>query len=340
MYSVISRLRCRSLSTITWSSMSLRQLPTKRSATPFCHGLRKLVFFGSMPKLLIVLTTSPLKFIARPKIRYLDCMSYGNASRSRWHTHAQVRMPSSIAVQDSPPVMGNDEEAIQDTEGQSRHGEKVHRRDRFSVVGQEYRPALCRLRVSRRLLHPAQHRPLGDFEAEHLQFTVNARRSPGWVLGHHAKDQVPQPFTDALSSGLGAVPRDPRPIALEPSTMPANHCRWLHKNQHLSPPGPEAPKQNPEQSIGCSEPRLRMPSLQGSKLLAQGQVFEQQFATWDNDTDEQSEEQSQQSPRWSPQKRPYAVTSKPAIWIGLRRDCFTVPQGVCARRCLSRQGRA
>jgi hypothetical protein len=38
-----------------------------------------------------------------------------------------------------------------------------------------------------------------------------------------------------------------------------------------------------------------MPSLQGSKLLAQGQVFEQQFATWDNDTDEQPEEQSQQS---------------------------------------------
>jgi len=43
-------------------------------------------------------------------------------------------------------------------------------------------------------------------------------------------------------------------------------------------------------------------------------------------------------PRWSPQKRPYAVTSKPAIWIGLRRDCFTVPQGVCARRSSIRQG--
>jgi len=41
---------------------------------------------------------------------------------------------------------------------------------------------------------------------------------------------------------------------------------------------------------------------------------------------------SSERPRWSPQKRPYAVTSKPAIWIGLRRDCFTVPQGVCARR--------
>src|ERR1039457_133366 len=31
-------------------------------------------------------------------------------------------------------------------------------------------------------------------------------------------------------------------------------------------------------------------------------------------------------PRWSPQKRPYVVTSKAAIEIGRRRDCFTPPQ--------------
>src|SRR5260370_34657019 len=37
----ISRLRCRSFRMITWSSKSRRQLPTQRSATPFCHGLRK-----------------------------------------------------------------------------------------------------------------------------------------------------------------------------------------------------------------------------------------------------------------------------------------------------------
>jgi hypothetical protein len=98
---------------------------------------------------------------------------------------------------------------------------------------------------------------------------------PAQLLGHHSKDQVLQLFTDALSSGLGAAPRDPRPIELESGAVPANNCRWLHKNQHLSPPGPVAPKQNPEQPIGCSEPRLRMSSLQGSLLLAQGQVFEQ-----------------------------------------------------------------
>src|ERR1035437_1307781 len=245
MYSVISRLRCRSLSTITWSSMSLRQLPTKRSATPFCHGLRKLVFFGSMPKLLIVLTTSPLKFIARSKIRYLDCMSYGNASRSRWHTHAQVRMPSNIAVQDSPPVMGNDEEAIQDAEGQSRHGEKVHRRDRFSVVGQEYRPTLCRLRISRHLLHPAQHRPLGDREAEHPQLAMNPWRSPRPVLGHHSEDQFTHFLTDAFPADGGAVAREPLPVNLEPSTVPANHRLGMHNHESAFPAWPKPAEENP-----------------------------------------------------------------------------------------------
>jgi hypothetical protein len=33
-------------------------------------------------------------------------------------------------------------------------------------------------------------------------------------------------------------------------------------------------------------------------------------------------------PRWSPQKRPYEVTSKPAIAIGRRRDCFLPCLGV------------
>ena len=35
-----------------------------------------------------------------------------------------------------------------------------------------------------------------------------------------------------------------------------------------------------------------------------------------------------QRPRWSPQKRPYEVTSKPAIAIGRRRDCFLPCLGV------------
>jgi hypothetical protein len=40
----------------------------------------------------------------------------------------------------------------------------------------------------------------------------------------------------------------------------------------------------------------------------------------------------QSGPRWSPQKRPYVVTSKPAIAIGRRRDCFTLSRCIWASR--------
>jgi hypothetical protein len=64
----------------------IEQLPAATSDEtfryPFCHGLGKLVLFGSMPKLLIVPITSSLKLEPRSKIRYLGAVASGNASRS------------------------------------------------------------------------------------------------------------------------------------------------------------------------------------------------------------------------------------------------------------------
>ena len=51
----------------------VKQIPAaiahQRSATPFCHGLRKLVRFGRMPKLFTLSMTSSLKLALRSKIR-------------------------------------------------------------------------------------------------------------------------------------------------------------------------------------------------------------------------------------------------------------------------------
>jgi hypothetical protein len=75
-------------------------------------------------------------------------------------------MPGDIAVQDAPSVMRNHEEAVEHPKRERRHGEEVHRSNRFSVVTQEGPPALRRFRGSGRLPHPTQHRSLGDIEAE------------------------------------------------------------------------------------------------------------------------------------------------------------------------------
>jgi len=104
-------------------------------------------------------------------------------------------MSRHIEVKDAPTVVGDDKEAIENTEGERWLSEEVHRCDDFTVVLQERRPSLCWLRISRRSSHPSQHRSLRDIEAEHLELAVNPRRVPGPVLGHHAEDKFTQLFS-------------------------------------------------------------------------------------------------------------------------------------------------
>src|ERR1700730_1348680 len=49
-------------------------------------------------------------------------------------------MPGDATVENPTSIVCNDEEAVQDAEGQRRHGKEIHRCNRFSVVVQESRP--------------------------------------------------------------------------------------------------------------------------------------------------------------------------------------------------------
>ena len=84
-----------------------------------------------------------------------------------------------VAVENSPPIMRNDEEAVQHAESQRRNGEEIHCGDGFTMILEKSCPALCWLRISRRFPHPTQHRSLGNIEAKHFQFTMNAWCTPG-----------------------------------------------------------------------------------------------------------------------------------------------------------------
>ena len=50
------------------------------------------------------------------------------------------RMPRRVAMQNTPTVVGDYEEAVEHPKGERRHGEEVHRRNRFAVVIQECHP--------------------------------------------------------------------------------------------------------------------------------------------------------------------------------------------------------
>ena len=73
------------------------------------------------------------------------------------------------------------------------------------------------------------------------------------------------------------------------------HGFWLDEDQRTFPFRPEPPQYHPEQPIRRSETGLRVPLLQGSELLPQGQIFQEQIATRTNGLGSQFEQEPQQT---------------------------------------------
>ena len=90
-----------------------------------------------------------------------------------------ARVAGDVAVQNTSAVVGDDKEAVQDPEGEGGNGEEIHGCDHLAMVPQEGQPALGRFRASGSSPYPARDGSLGHFEAEHLQFSVNAGSAPG-----------------------------------------------------------------------------------------------------------------------------------------------------------------
>ncbi len=174
--------------------------------------------------------------------------------------------------------MRDDEEAVQHAKGQSRHGEEVHGGDCLTVVAQKRSPPLRRLRAPRSFSHPTQHGSLGDVKAEHCQFAMNARPSPGGVFGYHAEDEFAQFLARRSSPHAGTVPREPFSIQLESGTMPTDDGFRPDEDQCALPFWPEPPQEYPEQLVANSESRLRVPLPQDAELLTQRKVFKEQIA--------------------------------------------------------------
>src|ERR1039458_7609748 len=182
-----------------------------------------------------------------------------------------------IAVKDASPVMRDNKVAVENTEGERRHGEEIHCCNRFPMVIQKGCPSLCRLRTPWRSPHPAQNSSLRNVEAQHLQFAMNAWRTPSPIVGNHPEDEFTQFPVDAFPSHTLSMPREPRPIELEPCPMPANDRLWLNEDQCPFPVNPQPPQHHPEQFVGSSKSRLRMHLFENTELLPKSQVFQEQI---------------------------------------------------------------
>ena len=84
-------------------------------------------------------------------------------------------MAGDVVVENAPPIVGNDEEAVKHSEGNGLYGEEVHGRDRFAVIAQKAAPSTSGFWIFGCAFDPARYGSFRDREAQHEQLAVNPR---------------------------------------------------------------------------------------------------------------------------------------------------------------------
>jgi len=74
---------------------------------------------------------------------------------------------------------------------------------------------------------------------------MNARRSPGRILGNRTEDQGANLFADTLPSSYLSDSGEPCPIQTKPRSMPVQDGSWSDQNERLPPPGPARSQRRP-----------------------------------------------------------------------------------------------
>src|SRR5258708_14351496 len=150
-------------------------------------------------------------------------------------------------MQDAPTIVADDEEAVEHTERNRWHGEEVHRRNRFAMVSKEGEPTVGRVKISRRSFYPMGARSLGELKTEHEEFPMYPRRSPGWVLGNHLVDQLPNLLRRPSSSNLRPDSGDQPPIHSRTCPVPTHYGFRRDDDESLFPSRPESTNDDPEE---------------------------------------------------------------------------------------------
>jgi hypothetical protein len=99
-------------------------------------------------------------------------------------------------MQDLPPVVADDEKAVQNTKRERWDGEEIHCSNDLAMVSEECQPSLHGIWISRSSADPSRDTPFRELETQLEKFAVNARRSPGRILGEHTEDQGANLFAD------------------------------------------------------------------------------------------------------------------------------------------------
>src|SRR5664279_1055066 len=200
------------------------------------------------------------------------------------------RLTSHIAVQNLPPIVADNEEAVQDSEGQRWHRKEVHASDGFAMVAKEFQPASGRIRIVGGTFHPARNGSFRDVETQLEQLSVDAGCSPRWVLRDHAKDQLAHFSADWFSSDCLSSSRDPTPVQPKPCPMPPYDRLRRDQNQRSLPARPNFSQNDPEQPVDGTQSRARSLGVQSQQLLPKGEVLQEECFSGAKDGDDPAEQ--------------------------------------------------
>ena len=172
-------------------------------------------------------------------------------------------------------------------------GEEVHRSNRFAMVSEERQPSFDGIWISRGSPDPSRDTPLGNIETQLEQFAVNARCSPGGILGNHTEDQCANVFADTLPSSYLSGSRDPCPIQTESRPMPVHDGSRSDQDEGFLPTGPARSQRNPEQLVKGRELMARSWCVQSQKLLTESQIFKDKVLPGPESADDPLKEMSE-----------------------------------------------
>jgi len=153
-----------------------------------------------------------------------------------------------------------------------RHGEEMHGHHLAEVVVEK-----CLPRLMGRPTESSQNSrdgTVGHRDAEHLQFAVNAWRSPQRIGRHHSFDPWPhlggrRGPPSVATMGFGQPP----PESAKPFPLPSHDRVGLDVYPWTTPAGPQAAECDPEHPIEGGQNRSRTFSLEGRQLQSESSIL-------------------------------------------------------------------
>ncbi|MGD0075189.1 MAG: hypothetical protein ABSD31_12755 [Candidatus Binataceae bacterium] len=134
---------------------------------------------------------------------------------------------------------------IEQLERDRTHHEEIDRSDSSGVIAQESLPTL-RAGLSGPY-HVSAHGRLGDFDPEHKQLAVDARRAAQRIFSAHTPNQSAGLMVDARTPN--APSRSPTPISSAAAPMPADKNFQLNDDNRIHNRREQAKEPNEKQPI-------------------------------------------------------------------------------------------